>query len=94
MSSGPICRGTGWAAQNRPVSVLRRPGAPEGPTLFLNRKFPAVTIVRSTETTNAAQNAVKSLVDDGLFIGQVPEFFEVLNDLAEAADAAQNENLR
>jgi hypothetical protein len=41
-----------------------------------------------------AQNVVKALSGDGLFIGQVPEFFEVLNELAEAADATQNENLR
>src|SRR5215469_7946272 len=64
------------------------------PTVFLNRKFPKVSIIRPTETTNAAKGAVKALTDDGLFIGQVPKFFEVLEELAEAADAARNENLR
>jgi hypothetical protein len=64
------------------------------PTVFLNRKFPKVSIIRPTETKNAAKGAVKALTDDGLFIGQVPKFFTVLEDLAEAADAARNENLR
>lgn len=35
--------------------------------------------------------AVKALTDDGLSIGQVPEFFAALNELAEAADAARRE---
>jgi hypothetical protein len=34
--------------------------------------------------------AVKALTADGLFIGQSPEFFRVLSDLAEAADAARH----
>jgi hypothetical protein len=33
--------------------------------------------------------AVKALTADGLFIGQSPEFFTVLHDLAQQADAAQ-----
>jgi hypothetical protein len=61
------------------------------PTFFLSRKFPPVSIIRPMETENAAKGAVKGLTDDGLFIGQVPEFFQVLNDLAEAADAARRE---
>jgi hypothetical protein len=32
--------------------------------------------------------AVKALTADGLFIGQSPQFFEFLNQLAAAADAA------
>jgi hypothetical protein len=31
--------------------------------------------------------AVKGLTDDGLFIGQSEEFFELLRDLAEDADS-------
>jgi hypothetical protein len=62
------------------------------PTFFLSkRKFPPVSIIRPTETEGAAMGAVKALTDDGLFIGQVPAFFEVLNELAEAADAARRE---
>jgi hypothetical protein len=59
------------------------------PTIFLNRTFPHVSIVRPTETEGAAMNAVKALTADGLFIGQSQEFFTVLQDLAKAADAAR-----
>ena len=58
------------------------------PTIFLSRKFPAVSIIRPTETEGAAMGAVKALTDDGLFIGQSKEFFAVLSQLAEQADAA------
>jgi hypothetical protein len=33
--------------------------------------------------------AVKALTADGLFIGQPPAFFTLLNQLAEEADAAR-----
>ena len=33
--------------------------------------------------------AVRALTADGLFIGQSPKFFAVLQDLAKAADAAR-----
>lgn len=33
--------------------------------------------------------AVKALTQDGLFIGQSREFFELLRDLAEDADEAK-----
>ncbi len=59
------------------------------PTIFLSRKFPAVSIIRPTETEGAAMGAVKALTADGLFIGQSREFFAVLRDLAEQADAAR-----
>jgi hypothetical protein len=58
------------------------------PTVFLNRKFPPVSIIRPTETKGAAMGAVKALTEDGLFIGQPAEFFMVLRDLAMQADAA------
>ncbi len=58
------------------------------PTVFLNRKFPPVSIIRPTQTEGAAMGAVKALTDDGLFIGQSPEFLALLNDLAQQADAA------
>jgi hypothetical protein len=57
------------------------------PTKFL-RKFPACSIVRPTETRRAAMGAVKALTADGLFIGQSRAFFDVLHDLATAADKA------
>jgi hypothetical protein len=61
------------------------------PTIFLNRKFPIVSIIRPTETKGAAMGAVKGLMADGLFIGQSPEFFELLRDLAEDADEARRD---
>jgi len=59
------------------------------PTFLLNRKFGPVSIIRPTETNGAAMGAVKALSADGLFIGQSPEFFELLRDLAADADAAR-----
>src|SRR6478609_2057796 len=59
------------------------------PTPFLDRKFPKVSIIRPTETHNAATGAVNALTADGLFIGQSPEFFALLKTLARAADAAR-----
>ena len=58
------------------------------PTRFLDRKFPRVSIIRPTETEGAAMGTVRAFTADGLFIGQSPEFFAVLQDLAKAADAA------
>jgi hypothetical protein len=60
------------------------------PTIFLERKFPIVSIIRPTQTKSAAMGALKALTADGLFIGQSPEFFTVLTDLANAADAARH----
>jgi hypothetical protein len=59
------------------------------PAPFLNRKFPVCSIIRPTETKGAAMGAVASLTKDGLFIGQSPMFFELLQDLAAAADSAR-----
>jgi hypothetical protein len=61
------------------------------PTVFLSRQFPACSIIRPTETTGAATGALKSLTDDGLFIGQSNEFFQLLTELAQEADAAGHE---
>ena len=59
------------------------------PCPFLNRKFPRCSIVRPTNTRGAAMGAVKALTADGLFIGQSPQFFELLKHLAAQADAAR-----
>jgi hypothetical protein len=66
------------------------------PTIFLNRKFPPVSIIRPTETKGVAMGALKGLIADGLFIGHVvngkPDgFLELLQDLAEDADEARRE---
>jgi hypothetical protein len=60
------------------------------PTIFLDRKFPIVSIIRPTQTKGAAMATVRALTADGLFIGQSPEFFAVLMELAKAADAARH----
>ena len=62
------------------------------PCPFLSRKFPVCSIIRPTATKGAAMGAVKALTDDGLFIGQSPQFFELLQDLASDADRARNDS--
>ncbi len=61
------------------------------PTVFLSRKFPVVSIIRPTEIAGSggAVATVKSFTADGLFIGQSPEFFALLNELAKQADEAR-----
>jgi hypothetical protein len=59
------------------------------PTIFLSRKFPPVSIIRPTETQGAATGAAHFLTNSGLFRGQPQEFFDLLFELAEAADSAQ-----
>jgi hypothetical protein len=58
------------------------------PFPFLSRAFPACSIIRPTETVGAAMRAVTALSAEGLFLGQPPAFFQLLHDLAAAADAA------
>jgi hypothetical protein len=60
------------------------------PCPFLSRKFPVCSIIRPTETKGAAMAAVKALTADGLFIGQSPQFFQALQDLASDADKARS----
>ena len=62
------------------------------PTVFLDRKFPIVSILRPTQTEGACLRAAESLVASGLFIGQSQEFFAAVTALAQAADAAQRES--
>ena len=60
------------------------------PTVFLNRTFPVVSIIRPTETEAAAMAALNSFITDGLFIGQSPAFTSLLTELAQAADSARH----
>jgi hypothetical protein len=60
------------------------------PTIFLDRAFPICSIIRPTETDGAAMGTVRAFTADGLFIGQPPAFFAVLNQLAQAADHARH----
>jgi Ferritin-like domain/TAT (twin-arginine translocation) pathway signal sequence len=59
------------------------------PTAFLNKQFPACSVIRPTTTRGAATAAANFLTADGLFIGQSPQFFALLLDLATEADAAR-----
>jgi len=67
------------------------------PTIFLNKKFGPVSIIRPTETQNAAMGALQGLIDDGLFIGHTSKdgksdgFIELLTELAEEADNARRQ---
>ena len=65
------------------------------PTHFLtnkNRTFPPVAIIRPTSTElGGALASLNSFATDGLFIGQPKEFFKLMSDLAEQADAARRQ---
>jgi len=61
------------------------------PCHFLSTSLPVCSIIRPTETEGIAMNVVNFLTAMGLFIGQSPEFFQLLNNLAQAADAAERE---
>src|SRR6516165_3837237 len=62
------------------------------PCPFLRKNLPACSIIRPTETEGIAMGVVKFLTDMGLFKGQPPAFFVVLNRLAADADAAERED--
>jgi hypothetical protein len=61
------------------------------PTKFLDRKFPACSIIRPTDTEGAALGAAQGLTAMGLFNGQSSDFFAGVQALAQAADAAQRQ---
>ena len=62
------------------------------PCPFLDRSFPAVSIIRPTSIQQGGALAtVQGFTADGLFIGQSSEFFRVINELAEEADKAGRE---
>lgn len=59
------------------------------PCEFINASLPRCAVIRPTDPTGIAAGVVQFLTDMGLFIGQSSEFFDTLNSLAAAADAAQ-----
>lgn len=59
------------------------------PCPFLSRKLPKCSVIRPTETRGAAMGALAFLTAMGLFIGQSPQFFEFMRELAAEADAAR-----
>ena len=60
------------------------------PCPFISRKLPPCSVIRPTETKGIAKGVVKFLTDMGLFIGQSPAFFALMQDLAADADAARH----
>ena len=82
LNSGPFPAGFG--AEDFQTNLIM----PE-PCQFLDPKFPVVSIIRPTSTPESgAMAAVQALTADGLFRGQSKEFFDMLNQLAGAADRA------
>jgi len=59
------------------------------PCPFLSRKLPPCSIIRPTETKGIAMGVVDFLTAMGLFDGQQPAFFTLLQKLAKEADAAR-----
>jgi hypothetical protein len=59
------------------------------PCAFLNNSLPHCAIIRPTDPAGIAAGVVQFLTDMNLFQGQSQEFFNTLNNLAAAADAAE-----
>jgi hypothetical protein len=59
------------------------------PCEFINPNLPRCAVIRPTDPKGIAAGVVTFLTDMGLFIGQSPEFFTVLNKLAKQADNAK-----
>src|ERR1700731_247577 len=62
------------------------------PCDFISPHLPACSIIRPTGAAHvSAMGAVNAFTADGLFRGQSQKFFDLLNALAKAADAAKRE---
>ena len=62
------------------------------PCEFISANLPHCAVIRpSNDKFAGAQAAVAALTANGLFIGQQPKFFQAVQQLAEAADAATRE---
>ena len=62
------------------------------PCEFISPNLPHCAVIRPTsDRFGGAMAAVTALTNDGLFIGQPPQFFQVLKQLAEEADEAFRE---
>ena len=78
---------------NNPATELTQTNKilPE-PCNFISKHLPRCSVIRPTSTQNGGAVAtVKAFTDDGLFIGQSSEFFELATRLAIAADSAERE---
>jgi hypothetical protein len=62
------------------------------PCAFLRPDLPACSVIRPTLSQNGGPIAtIKSFIADNLFVGQPPAFFQLLMDVASAAEAAQRQ---
>jgi len=62
------------------------------PCIFISRNLPPCAIIRPTGPGQLdARGAINSFIADGLFRGQSPQFLQLINSLAAAADAAHRE---
>ncbi len=61
------------------------------PCRFISAALPLCSIIRPTKGAGVAMGAVKAFTDDGLFIGQSPQFFDFLRRLANEADEAHRQ---
>jgi hypothetical protein len=59
------------------------------PCEFIDPSLPRCSVIRPTDPDGVAAGVVQFLSNMGLFTGQSVEFFDKLNELAAAADAAQ-----
>jgi hypothetical protein len=62
------------------------------PCPFIDPSLPVCSVIRPVPTQGIAIAVVKFLTDMGLFKGQTPAFFQMLHDLATAADAAGHDD--
>jgi hypothetical protein len=61
------------------------------PCPFISSTLPVCSIIRPTETKGIATGVVNFLTNMGLFIGQSPQFFSFLKELASEADEADRD---
>ncbi len=59
------------------------------PCEFIDPSLPRCAVIRPTDPTGIAGKVVGFLTDMNLFLGQPAEFFDTLNTMAAAADAAE-----
>jgi hypothetical protein len=82
----PVNSGDGLVFTAPPAEMMAFPT----PCTFLSPNLPRCAVVRPTSDGLAGPIAfLEAVVQSGLFIGQVPGFFTVLNGLAAAAEEAR-----
>jgi Ferritin-like domain len=76
---------------NQPETLQSNLIMPE-PCEFISPNLPPCAIIRPTGPGQLdATGAIQSFIDDGLFIGQSPQFLQLIRSLAHEADEAKRE---